>query len=697
MERTKLTNKLIVLGVDGFEPSLAKKFMDKGVMPSLERYVKRGAARKDLVLLGCMPTVTPPMWTTLATGATPVVHGITQFFNQHPEKLDTEVYALDSRLCQAEQIWNVTAEAGIDTLVWHWPGSSWPPSSDSPHLAVVDGTQPGAVNMGVAAVDGEKLCVADATFTEVTYTPKNAQANAGAGCVITGLEDIIGDEHAGSSVDAANGPKKKELVDGTKGKVGTEDIWNTAEFKYICVEPEDTEIYVMGREDIDQLESPVKEAKGWANAPEGAKEFVLLTSAGLLRRPCLILANEQGVYDRVAIYTSKKAQEPMKTLKVGDYVPDFVDEVNVQGQMKLTNRCLELLEVAEDGSKVRLWMSMACDVRQDAVFHPKALLQEINENVGYLPPISQSSGYIPENAEKFLLPSWDYYSQWQADVLNYLMDNDKYQVIFSHLHNVDLVGHQFWHLAKNRDEWAHLDETFYQDCIQYVYEQTNRYLARFEKYLDEGWTIIITSDHGLITEENHPPLINEEGLNVPVMRELGFTELVKDENGNDTKEIDWSKTKAVAIRSTYIYINLKGRNPHGIVDPADQYQLEDEIITALYNYKDPRTGRRVIALALRNRDALLLGLGGPECGDIVYFMEEGFNIIHADSLSTQRGYFGTSVSPIFIAAGQGIKAGYTTERIIRQTDVAPTVATLLGVRMPAQCEGAPIYQIIEEN
>lgn len=265
-----------------------------------------------------------------------------------------------------------------------------------------------------------------------------------------------------------------------------------------------------------------------------------------------------------------------------------------------------------------------------------------------------------------MLPSWDYYSQWQADALNYMMDMGKYDVIFSHLHNVDLVGHQFWHLAKDRDEWAHLDEKFYQGCIQYVYEQTDRYLARFEKYLDEGWTVIITSDHGLITKENHPPLLNEEGLNVPVMRELGFTELLKDENGNDTKEIDWSKTKAVAIRSTHIYINLKGRNPQGIVDPADQYQLEDEIITALYNYKDPRTGRRVVALALRNRDAVLLGLGGPECGDILYFMEEGFNIIHADSLSTQRGYFDTSVSPIFIAAGRGIKASYTTDRIIRQ-------------------------------
>lgn len=80
----------------------------------------------------------------------------------------------------------------------------------------------------------------------------------------------------------------------------------------------------------------------------------------------------------------------------------------------------------------------------------------------------------------------------------------------------------------------------------------------------------------------------------------------------------------------------------------------------------------------------------------IFFMEEGFNIIHMDSLSTQQGYYHTSVSPIFVAAGPGIKQNYRTERVIRQVDVAPTIATLLGVRMPQQCEGAPAYQIFEE-
>ena len=100
-------------------------------------------------------------------------------------------------------------------------------------------------------------------------------------------------------------------------------------------------------------------------------------------------------------------------------------------------------------------------------------------------------------------------------------------------------------------------------------------------------------------------------------------------------------------------------------------------------------------MALRNKDAALLGLSGPESGDIIYFLAEGYNFDHGDSLATTYGLEGTSVSPIFMAAGPGIKVNYRTDRMIREVDVAPTVAILLGVRMPAQCEGAPAYQILE--
>ena len=383
----------------------------------------------------------------------------------------------------------------------------------------------------------------------------------------------------------------------------------------------------------------------------------------------------------------------MAVLKNGEYYADFVDDVKVGEENKKSNRCMRVLELAEDGSKLRLWLSNAYDVEKDAVFHPKKFYNQLIENVGYVPPISSAPGSNPELVAKAVIPSWEVYCQWQAEALKYVMD-EGFEVIFSHLHNVDIMGHQMWHLARHRDDWGN-DEAFYQGAIEEIYMQTDRYLEQFLPYLDEGWTFIITSDHGLITEMNHTPGLGEVRLNALNMVEMGYTVLKKDENGNDIKEIDWTKTRAVAHRSCHIQINLKGRYETGIVEPEDKAALEEQIISDLYNYRDPITGRRVVAMALTNRDAVLLGMNGAECGDIVFFMAEGFNIIHADSLSTQRGYFDTSVSPIFVAAGAGVKENYKVERVIRQVDVAPTVAALTGLRMPAQCEGAPVYQIIE--
>ena len=158
--RKAATDKLLVLGIDGMDPRLTRKYVDEGKMPNTEAFLARGAKRHDLVLLGGHPTVTPPMWTTLATGAYACTHGIT-CFNRQGSDLDKMDYNLDSRLCKAEQLWNVTAEAGKKTLVFHWPGSSWPPTSDSPNLHVVDGTQPACVNMSIARVDDEFILIAD--------------------------------------------------------------------------------------------------------------------------------------------------------------------------------------------------------------------------------------------------------------------------------------------------------------------------------------------------------------------------------------------------------------------------------------------------------------------------------------------------------------------------------------------------------
>ena len=229
-------------------------------------------------------------------------------------------------------------------------------------------------------------------------------------------------------------------------------------------------------------------------------------------------------------------------------------------------------------------------------------------------------------------------------------------VSYTHLDVYKRQGHMIMKFLKDKGR-SPLSEADYAGFLEDVYEQTDRYLGKFLHYLDEGWTIFIVSDHAQVCPEYDPPLIGEgNAVNVRLLQELGFTALKHDENGEELREIDWEKTKAVNIGMN-IWLNIKGRDKFGCVDPKDQYQVEEEIMTALYGYRDPQSSQRVIALALRNKDAILLGLGGPECGDIIIWLAAGYNYDHADSLSTTYGYAGTSVSPIFIAAGKGIRQG----------------------------------------
>ena len=279
--RKALSDKILVLGVDGMDPKLTRKYIDEGLMPNTQKFVERGACRQDLFMLGAQPTVTPPMWTTMATGAYPVTHGITCFFRHSAvENLDTIEYNLDSVNCKAEQLWNVFAEAGKKTLVWHWPGSSWPPSSDSSNLSVVDGTQPAFPNCGVAFVEDNIILVANDKIDDLIFRSK-VDSDGKVPCMINDLETA--------------GEGNTNLKDAIYAK-------KTVSIMLTHADGEGS----LSDKPWDIVMSPIKEAHGWLDAPADAKEFTILFSEGLVRRPALVLKNDSGVYDRIAIYKSRR-------------------------------------------------------------------------------------------------------------------------------------------------------------------------------------------------------------------------------------------------------------------------------------------------------------------------------------------------------------------------------------------------------
>lgn len=697
MLRSKgLTNKLLLLGIDGMDPRFTKRLLKEGKMPNFKKLMDIGSCREDLMMLGANPTITPPMWATLATGCYPMTHGIMDYNVSAENDKDITLGAFSSRFLKAEPLFNVTAKAGKKTLVMHWPGGSFPPTIENENLITIDGSSPGACCAWSSVRDLDMLYVASPKAEKPSYMPMS---------VIT--SDVEGDEKLHFALAPTSGkgttPEAKERlknyqkwykdfidVDGyipadsfVVDNIVYDDpkglMWHVADFPTGC------------------SISPVYPANGWTiELPEGAKEFIIITFYGKVQRYGLILKNANGVYDKVAIYKDKNATEPITILENDVFTGVFDVVPSANGEEKVY-RNMRLLKIAEDGNYVRIWSSrgMSCD--DDSVWFPKSLFKEVTDKFGPPQPTSQMSGNDSDLILKCNNEQWIKAAQWQSNVMHYMIENKGVEVIFSHMHNIDLQSHNYMKYMKNRDT-SRYDESEVIKYAEATYKITDDYIGSFLHLIDEGWTIMIFSDHALIcAEEEAVALGDNTGVCLEPLHSLGYTVLKKDEQGKEIPEIDWTKTKAIMTRSNSIYINLKGRDPYGIVEPSDKYELEEQIITDLYSYKHEKTGKRIVALALHNKDAVLLGLGGPMGSDIVFVIHESYVEDHGPGLSTAWGYNDTSLSPIFLAAGQGIKKNYRTNRYIREVDLAPTAAVLLGVDMPEQCEGAPAYQIFTEK
>ena len=179
------------------------------------------------------------------------------------------------------------------------------------------------------------------------------------------------------------------------------------------------------------------------------------------------------------------------------------------------------------------------------------------------------------------------------------------------------------------------------------------------------------------------------------MRELGYT---KTKTVNGQLEIDWEHTTAIAQRSSYIYLNLKGRDPHGIVEPEEADELITKIISDLYAYRDHEHGERVFSIAMRRSEMAVLGLNDASAenlGDIFFILEPKFTRDQGNSFSNCE-IMGTSLKCLFMMAGPGIKENYIIPRDVQEVDVTPTLCYLAAIDMPNGVEGGVLYQALKD-
>ncbi|MBO4317360.1 MAG: alkaline phosphatase family protein, partial [Mailhella sp.] len=295
---------------------------------------------------------------------------------------------------------------------------------------------------------------------------------------------------------------------------------------------------------------------------------------------------------------------------------------------------------------------------------------------------------------------------WLGDTAEALLRDGDWDILYCHAHPTDYIYHV---LMTDLDSNTCSSKKAYDkawECHRKLYAAADRYLGRLLAMFDDDTLVTLISDHGATPDG---PQINPEQIFTDAglfrMEEPEIPEWAQELPENIRvafikmkQKIDYEHTLAVPERVCYAFVNLKGRDPGGIVEPEDYEKVQDRIIRALLDYKDPETGEYMVNLALKKRDAQLLGLWGEQVGDVVYSVKGKFSAQHGNILPTdQYGEVGDlRALCVFYGPELGIKKGYSMERRISLTDLVPTYCYLTGLPIPKDAEGSVIYQMLED-
>lgn len=271
----------------------------------------------------------------------------------------------------------------------------------------------------------------------------------------------------------------------------------------------------------------------------------------------------------------------------------------------------------------------------------------------------------------------------------------------------DHVAHMFYRLIDPehpRYDQALADE--YGDAMLRVYMKMDSIIGEVLKRLDRKDLLIVVSDHGFHSFRK------EFNTNTWLVRN-GFMALKESGGGEDMKKlddmfsggsffpnVDWSKTRAYAVGLGHIYVNMKGREGQGIVEPGEEYQqVIQEIREKIVLYRDPDTDEPVLQNTYF-RDDIYTGDQIEHAGDIQLTFNSGYRTSWQTSLggvpehivvANLKKWSGDHCASDFSnTSGILLSNGELKTPEPNIIDIAPTLYRVFGVEIPEAVDGKPL-------
>jgi predicted AlkP superfamily phosphohydrolase/phosphomutase len=321
---------------------------------------------------------------------------------------------------------------------------------------------------------------------------------------------------------------------------------------------------------------------------------------------------------------------------------------------------------------------------------PKTLVDEIRGLVGeYL----LDTGPLSMEKDHALKTIYEMDSQ-RFSLLKYFMGKKQCDCVVAVITGMDKMAR---HFARYWDEnhRKHEPDPRYKSAFRDYSLWLDKQIGEVRDALDESTVFLILSDHSTQRLEGK---IN---LNEWLIQEgyMYLREYPSEPTAIEMLNVEWSKTKAWAMgTSGQVYINLKGRESDGTVDPSEYEKLLDELIGKLKEVPDEKGN--LLKTRLFKRHEIYSGPFADYAPDLFVFFDEGRwkttdlvgfgsrNLYSLDPSQTKEDG-AEGMDGYFCLAGPGIprKGEYVGASLL---DMAPTVLDVMDLEIPSEMEGVSL-------
>ncbi len=261
----------------------------------------------------------------------------------------------------------------------------------------------------------------------------------------------------------------------------------------------------------------------------------------------------------------------------------------------------------------------------------------------------------------------------------------------------DRIQHMFWrYLEDGHPASRGVVDPEHKNAIEALYVHNDALVGKVMERLGAGDLLMVLSDHGFSSFRR--------GVNLNSwLRANGYLALKDGADGGAEwlRDVDWSRTKAYALGLTGLFLNLKGREGSGIVEPGeDATALKAEIVSKLNGLVDEETAEIAIREVFRT--------AGLYAGPYLENAPDLLNGYNAGYRTSWDGATGVVAGPIFednLKPWSGdhcidprlVPGVFFCNRPIERDDpalidIAPTALWLFGIDTPGHMDGKPLFR-----